>query len=367
MPTYANFTALVRDWSNKDSSVLSDTRIQDCLRYAADKCYRNLRVASLESTITYTSAALLDATTSGNALVPSKTELTLPADLIEFIQIREIDSAGRTCRVFNEKTDLRTYNDWYAEKYDYMAYWSRVGNTLLLSPGFNQGNVGKPDKIELHYYKRLPALNALYSVNPSNYAAGFLTQSNSGTTRLYFVDGNTNTAYATQEEANAADTTRVTAKVNVAVNNSQAITVDDIKNVSGATGTITDTMELSGTGVTLNTSTGRAPLVTNDNNQASIVVDTAQTLSDNIDLTFSNTNSDKYVGNETYNWLRDDNERVLLMGALAEAFAYLQDDDQAAKYKQLFNEEILELNDEDAKRNASGGNIQVTYNGRGLI
>ncbi len=359
MPTYANFTALVRDWSNKDSSVLSDTRIQDCLRYAADKCYRNLRVASLESTITYTSAALLDATTSGNALVPSKTELTLPADLIEFIQIREIDSASRTCRVFNEKTDLRTYNDWYAEKYDYMAYWSRVGNTLLLSPGFNQGNVGKPDKIELHYYKRLPALNALYSVNPSNYAAGFLTQSNSGTTRLYFVDGNTNTAYATQEDANTADTTKVTAKVANAINNSTAITND------GRSGTIVNGMELSGTGVTLNN--GAAPLVTNASNQASIVVDTAQTLGDNIDLTFSNTNSAKYVGNETYNWLRDDNERVLLMGALAEAFAYLQDDDQAAKYKQLFNEEILELNDEDAKRNASGGNIQVTYNGRGLI
>ena len=240
-----------------------------------------------------------------------------------------------------------------------MAYWSRVGNTLLLSPGFNQGNVGKPDKIELHYYKRLPALNALYSVNPSNYAAGFLTQSNSGTTRLYFVDGNTNTAYATQEDANTADTTKVTAKVNVAVNNSANITNDS------RSGTIVNGMELSGTGVTLNN--GAAPLVTNASNQASIVVDTAQTLGDNIDLTFSNTNSAKYVGNETYNWLRDDNERVLLMGALAEAFAYLQDDDQAAKYKQLFNEEILELNDEDAKRNASGGNIQVTYNGRGLI
>ena len=51
MPTYANFTALVRDWSNKDSSVLSDTRIQDCMRYAADKCYRSLRVASLENTV----------------------------------------------------------------------------------------------------------------------------------------------------------------------------------------------------------------------------------------------------------------------------------------------------------------------------
>ena len=29
--------------------------------------------------------------------------------------------------------------------------------------------------------------------------------------------------------------------------------------------------------------------------------------------------------------------------------------------------EIKELNDEDAKRNASGGNIQMQFNGRGLI
>ena len=179
MPTYANFTALVRDWSNKDSSVLSDTRIQDCLRYAADKCYRNLRVAALENTITYNSTALEAATTAANTFLPSQTDLTLPTDLIEFIQIREIDSAGRTCRVFNEKTDLRTFNDWSALKTSYIGYFSRQGNTLLLAPGFGQANsLSTADKIELHYYRRLPALNAAYDVTPANYAAGFLTQDN---------------------------------------------------------------------------------------------------------------------------------------------------------------------------------------------
>ena len=63
-----------------------------------------------------------------------------------------------------------------------------------------------------------------------------------------------------------------------------------------------------------------------------------------------------------YNWLRDDNEGVLLMGSLAEAFYYLQDDDQGQKYTQQFNQEITELNDEDNKRNASGGNVQVNLN-----
>lgn len=362
MTAYTDFVSKVRNWSNKDSTVLSDAIIQDCMRYAADKCYRRLRVSALEQTITYNSTALTAATTAGNGFMPTKTELTLPADLIEFIQIREIDSSNRTTRVFNEKTDLRTFNDWSAEKYNYLAFWSRVGNTLLLSPGFADSSaIGVPDKIELHYYKRLPALNALYDVTPANYAAGFTTQDNSGTTRLFFVDGNTNVAYATQTEANTADTTKVTAKINTAVNNSVNITNDT------RSGSVTVGMELSGVGVTLNSSTGRAPLVTNISNQNSIVVDTAQTLSDNVDITFSNTNSNKYVGNMVYNWLRDDNERVLLMGALAEAFYYLQDDDQGQKYTQLFNQEITELNDEDNKRNASGGNVQVTFNGRGLI
>ena len=291
MPTYANFTALVRDWSNKDSSVLSDTRIQDCLRYAADKCYRNLRVAALENTITYNSTALEAATTAANTFLPSQTDLTLPTDLIEFIQIREIDSAGSTCRVFNEKTDLSTFNDWSALKTSYIGYFSRQGNSLLLAPGFGQANsLSTADKIELHYYRRLPALNALYDVTPANYAAGFLTQDNAAAVSLFFVNGDTNTAYATQAEATTA--------------------------AGGNQG---------------------------------------------------NTNNAKYKGNEAANWLRDENERVLLMGALAEVFYYLQDDDQGVKYKKLFDQEIFELNDEDSKRNAAGGNVQVNFSGRGLI
>ena len=290
MPTYANFTALVRDWSNKDSSVLSDTRIQDCLRYAADKCYRNLRVAALENTITYNSTALTAATTTGTNYLPSQTDVTLPSDLIEFIQIREIDVNGRTCRVFNEKTDLRTFNDWSALKTSYIGYFSRQGNTLLLAPGFGQANsLSTADKIELHYYRRLPALNAVYDVTPANYAANFLTQDNTAAVSLFFVNGDTNTAYATQSEATAADT--------------------------GSAGT----------------------------------------------------NNAKYKGNEAANWLRDENERVLLMGALSEVFYYLQDDDQGVKYKKLFDQEVFELNDEDTKRNAAGGNVQVNFNGRGLI
>jgi len=288
--TYTQLTTLVRNWCNRDEEVVSDAIIQDCLKYAADKAYRTLRVPPLENVAVYESSLLTTATsTSQNGL--TVTELQLPFDLIEFIQIKELDSAGKTLRVFNEKLDIRTFNDVNAEKYSNMNYWSRQRNVLLLTPGFN--STGQANSIEMLYYRRLPALNALYAVTVLNYNAGFLTTSGAGSSvegsaLLYFNSATGTTAYATQADAQAADTG----------------------------GTVT---------------------------------------------------SAYYIGTLVPNWLRDQNERVLLMGALAEIFSFTQEDDQAQKYGTMFFNEIKELNDEDGKRNASGGNLQVNFNGRGLI
>jgi len=291
--TYSGLVSKVRDWANRDEEVVSDAVIQDCLKYAADKAYRTLRVPPLENVAVYDSTLLTAATTAANNITLSITELQLPYDLIEFIQIKELDSNGLTTRVFNEKVDIRTFNDVLAEKYTGYNYWARQQNVILLSPGFGQGGIGDASKIELYYYRRLPALNAVYSVTVLNYNAGFLTTTGAGSgvtnsKQLFFNSNTGTTAYATQAEAQAASTG----------------------------GTVTNAY---------------------------------------------------YIGIATPNWLRDENERVLLMGALAELFAYVQEDDQAQKYLQLFKSEIAELNDEDAKRNASGGNLQVNFNGRGLI
>jgi hypothetical protein len=287
MRTHAQLISLVREWSNRDTEVLSDDIIKDCLRYAADKAYRFLRISPLEATVTYNSTALLAATTASTTYNDSKTELKIPSDLIEFIQIREVDSSNNTTRVFNEKLDLRSYNDYNTTTTS--SYWSRQGTTLLLSPGFQTTAIGSPVAIELHYYKRLPALDATYNVSAANYAAGLLTQSTQGTTGaspLYLVTlGGVTTAYDTLAAAQA--------------------------------------------------------------------VGTASTV--------------YFVGNEVANWLRDENERVLLMGALAEAFSFLQEDDQVQKYAAMFKAELAELNDEDKKRNARGGNVQISYSAGGLI
>jgi len=291
--TYTELVNKVRDWANRDEQVISDTVIQDCLKYAADKAYRSLRIPPLENVATYDKATLEAATTTANSNNLSITEIKLPFDLIEFIQIRELDTAGTTTRVFNEKLDIRTFNDGNAEKYTGFNYWARQQNVIYLSPGFGNGVGNSPNSIELYYYRRLPALNAVYSVTVLNYNAGFLTTTGAGagvanSKQLYFNSATGSTAYSSNADAVAAD----------------------------PAGTITNAY---------------------------------------------------YIGNPVPNWLRDDNERVLLMGALAEVFAYVQEDDQARKYLELFKSEIVELNDENAKRNASGGNLQVNFNGRGLI
>lgn len=291
--TYTELVNKVRTWSNRDEEVVSDAIIQDCLKYAADKAYRTLRVPPLENVATYEKTLLQTATTNATSTTNSITELQLPYDLVEFIQIREVNSAGLTTRVFNEKVDIRTFNDSSAEKYTGYNYWARQQNILSLSPGFGQGGIGGADKVELYYYRRLPALNALYAVTVLNYNAGFLTATGAGagvpnSAQLFFNSNTGTTAYANATAAQSAS----------------------------AGGTVTNAY---------------------------------------------------YIGTLVPNWLRDENERILLFGALGELFAYVQEDEQAAKYLQLFNSEIQELNDEDAKRNASGGNLQVNFNGRGLI
>ncbi len=70
---------------------------------------------------------------------------------------------------------------------------------------------------------------------------------------------------------------------------------------------------------------------------------------------------------EVFNWFVHENERIILFGALAEMFAYLGEDDMVGKYAGMFQGEIDELNQEETMRHASGGNVRMNFNGRGLI
>lgn len=77
--------------------------------------------------------------------------------------------------------------------------------------------------------------------------------------------------------------------------------------------------------------------------------------------------TDLLYSREAPNWLLNENEKVILFGALAEAFDYLDDVEQAQKYHQRFELEIARLNEEDKMRMGSGGNLQQRYTAYGLI
>ena len=284
--TYQELVDLVYMWSNRDRDALPVGIVQDSIRYAVDKAYRHLRIPPLEYTVRYTADALQAATVGENNILQSVTALSVPSDLVEFIQIRGVDADGQTTRVFNQKNDIRSYWDINNRNYTRQSFWSRQGDQILLTPAFGQigsgyygGFTSAEACIELFYYRRLSALDATFNETYTNWV-----------NRLgIFSDG---TVYSRE----LADATNLQNYTTAAEND-----------------TVT------------------------------------------------------WTGMEVPNWFRDENERIALYGALAECFAYLQEDDQAGKYTQLMMKEIEELNEEDRIRDSSGGNVQVQYNARGLL
>jgi hypothetical protein len=213
--TYDDFVANVRSWANRDTDVLPDAIIQDALSYTADKAYRLLKIPAFEANIEYTiidtgvvatssSQVYLESTsTHGNSVV----KLPIPADLTSFIHLRIKSSSSKSNEgvVFNEKTDVRTFWDMYSDRYTDFV-WARQTNFMLAS-----GQLSVGDVIELHYYRRLPALNARYNVTAANFNEGLVEvatiQPGVGTT-LYFDSGTsypptpfTDTAYSVQNVA----------------------------------------------------------------------------------------------------------------------------------------------------------------------
>lgn len=74
-----------------------------------------------------------------------------------------------------------------------------------------------------------------------------------------------------------------------------------------------------------------------------------------------------YVGILAPNWLRDENQSMVLYGTIREAYIYLQDEARAQTYDALFRNQISELNDEDRRSKASGGIVTTSFDGHGLL
>jgi hypothetical protein len=300
-PRYDALVAKVRDWSNKpEVNTIPDSVIQDCLKYSADECYRTLRIPPLETTIQYTVETADNAgeNSLGLPFGNAYTSFDIPEDLVQFVYIRTIaqENTGTSystypsnvSKVFNEVADSRTFFDLYSEKYS-VYNWMWKDGKIFIHPQLAVGAI-----VEIHYYRRLPALNATYTVIPVNYVIGlsdaaqpYLTLGISTDTPLYFSTASSvMKCFATYAEAAAYNAT-VTTKY--------------------------------------------------------------------------------YTGNEVTNWLRDENERLLIWGALYNLGAYLFDQPMESRYEKKFTENVFSLNKEEKWRRASGGNVQVNFNTNGLI
>jgi hypothetical protein len=292
MATYVEFVGsgdftgdnagLIRSWANRDISVLSNSVVTRCFNYAADKAYRTLRVPPLETTRLYdvngTQEEITAAGVSGVTpdISPSSfwsggqvLSMTAPNDMIEIMYLRNADTSSKNPGiVYNEKVDIRTFNDRLSSSKDFHFY-TRIGNDMKLHGNFNRGDV-----VELHYYRRLAALNATYSGTYNNWKSGL------------------------------------------------------------------GTLDIGGTATTYSNSSNKTESFFNTRLAESAAY---------------------WVGQESPNWLRDENERIVLFGTLLEIYIYLNDNEEIQKYQLLFDQEISELNKEEITRRNRGGNLSMSF------
>ena len=302
-PRYDALVNKLRNWSNRDAEILNNAQVNDCLEYAADDCYRLLRIPPLEAILTYTAISADDA---GNRI------LNIPSDLSSFIQLRrqfETSGGGQIGTspyiVYTEKADIRSFYDIETCKYEFNR-WTRQGNQIHVYPDLNEGDV-----FELYYYRRLGPLNSVYVVNVAN-AVGIDPT----------VIGNTN-GFMTVVEAPMDTTMPGDACELFYIATTDAMTME-------TTYQFFTTAQMDDEGVTTTTSFWA-------------------------------------TGNESPHWLKDDHERTILYGGLYYAFSFLQEPEQMAIYKRLFDDEIMKLNDEENLRKYQGGGSQVHFATGGLI
>ena len=464
-PNYDALIAKVRDWANRDNTIaLPDSIIRDALDYAADEAYRLLEVAALEHTITYPTITQAQAESGKNAL-------EVPQNLTSFIQLRKLDtdSQGRST-VYNEKTDLRSFHDRYAETYT-DCYWTRQGNNILVHP-----NLQAEDQFELHYYRRLPALNATFSVTPTNFtnnllvnlgateptAAAPVTVNNctyTSGTPLYFnalehrvtsytvtnptattgltLSFNVANPFSTAEQTAAASARGTTGSWERAYsvvfyegdtldltnenqrrlwvhvsdgdtisppvsfsNNGSTVTwrlyeganAGDFRNIDfngllqgfnvaflsqelinsiPATTRFTSPTQVDDDPTFAMTGVEWTTRGTGISSASTAVTDTLNTITEPVGNAFSTPGVNRralyFFGTESFNWLRDEQEKILIFGALWHIGDYDRDNETSQLYAQKFAGEIEALNQREKMREASGGNFQIHFNGNDLI
>jgi len=198
-PLYDALVAKVRDWSNRpESATIPSEIIEDCIRYGADDLYQRLRIPPLEFARTYT---VSDTDNNANDRF---TVIPIPSDMAQFVMLRPLDKTGGrdSPYLFNHVTDVRSFLDPWQEHYSGGRYMWRE-NEIWIWPKQEPGV-----QLEIYYYRRLPAMNATFTVSANNWINGallasqpFLEASVSSGTYLWIVDS----IYAFDTELEADD------------------------------------------------------------------------------------------------------------------------------------------------------------------
>ena len=148
MATYTELVSKVKDWSNRDD--ISDAVIADFLDYTAKRIYNRLRIPPFEHIEEIT--------------IPEDDTraLTVPSDMIEVIMLRTLNTDGTTKQVFSDKQDARSFAQRTANNghnnnliYNLSYEYTRVGGEYRFYPALGAG-----ERLELYYYRELPALNS---------------------------------------------------------------------------------------------------------------------------------------------------------------------------------------------------------------
>ena len=248
MATNTELLAKTKDWANR--SDLSDSIVQDFLEIGMKRLNTVLRIPPMETIINY------------SGIIQDQTTLQVPSDLIEIISLKTLNDDGSTCRVYNHKTDSRTFDrksiggNYVGEQY---TFTRRAGDFVVSNP------LSTGTGVQLYYYRVLPKLNATFPASELNCTT------------------------AGTEAAGTWDGTVCTP----------------------ANGGL--------------------------------------------------------IGDEVPHWFRDEQEFLLIYGALVEIFNYLGEEATAARWESKFQEKISEIMTEEFKRENSGGTVTTNIETGGLI
>jgi len=395
MATYTEMITRVRNYLDRDSTVITDAQVVDFLNYAADKAYRTLRIPAHEAVVEFT-VATSDVVADASSSSGTEIRMAVPNDLIELIYIQK----KGTGIVWNQKVDARTFHDRYADKKD-SNYYTRIGGNFIL-----HGTLSAGDILEVCYYQRGNAINSTYDITPANYLAqttkGITTMTRvtgltvpvtyassalvldgdskptmilrKGSTYIFDVSSGTmgSKTLVFKDSGGSTYTTGITLTGTPGNANAKytfivaADAPDTLSYQEGSTASAGNSVTLASPDSNLVTTLGFKALYFADAATAAQV----DALTPTTIKAASETSYTQAIWFEKVyqtNWLRDQNERIILYGALAEAFTYLEEPNQSQVYEARFLKEISELNTEETTRSTSGGNTSVSFSGMGLI